>query len=93
MNNFSDNEMRKLSNRKHDGYGILNEPDIGVCPSCKTMMALPRGMELSRLHTCPKCRAMSYGYKWLADKGKSAKARIDKFKEAVYSSEGKSAKP
>lgn len=87
MNNISDNDVLKFGRRKHDGYGILNEPDIGRCPSCKTVMALPRGMELSKLHTCPKCQAMSYGYKWLADEGKSAKARIDKFKKAIYSSE------
>lgn len=59
-------------------YGILTEPDLGRCPSCKRDTALPRGMDLNELQTCPMCGAYSYGYKWLADGGRSANARMDK---------------
>lgn len=64
-------------------HGILNEPDIGCCPSCKKMMALPRLMDLDKLQMCPVCHASSYGFKWLADIGKSAAARIAHFQKRL----------
>lgn len=64
-------------------YGILRDPDIGQCPSCKEQMALTRLTELDALLRCPKCHAMSYGYKWLADKGKSAAERTRKLYEEL----------
>ena len=64
-------------------HGILYEPDIGRCPSCKKLMALPRLLDLDELQSCPICNASSYGFKWLADNGKSAAKRIDDFKNKV----------
>lgn len=64
-------------------HGILYEPDIGSCPSCKKLMALPRLLDLDELQSCPICNASSYGFKWLADNGESAAKRIDKFKKKV----------
>lgn len=53
-------------------HGILFKADIGSCPSCKELLALPALMDLDKLQICPKCHAASYGYKWQADKGKTA---------------------
>lgn len=64
-------------------HGILNEADIGQCPSCSYTMALPRFMDLDKLQTCPKCGASSYGYKWQSDKGYSAFRRMQKFSDAM----------
>lgn len=64
-------------------YGILNEADIGQCPSCSYMMALPRFMYLDKMQTCPKCGASSYGYKWQSDKGYAAFKRMQKFSAAM----------
>lgn len=60
-------------------YGILTNPDIGACPSCHKLQMLPRGLELDNLFRCTECKAQSKGYKWLADKGESAKKRIESF--------------
>lgn len=64
-------------------HGILNEADIGMCPSCKKLMSLPRFMDLDKLQTCPKCGASSYGYKWQSDKGYAAFRRMQKFSAAM----------
>lgn len=64
-------------------YGILNEADIGMCPSCKKLMAMPRFMNLDKLHNCPQCGASSYGYKWQSDKGYAAFKRMQKFSAAM----------
>ena len=60
-------------------HGILTSIDLGRCPSCQKDLILPRGLELDELHKCPRCGAASKGYKWLADKGESAKKRMDRF--------------
>lgn len=64
-------------------HGILNEADIGMCPSCKKLMALPRFMNLDKLYDCSQCGASSYGYKWQSDKGYAAFKRMQKFGAAM----------
>lgn len=73
-------------------HGILNEPDIGSCPSCKALMALPRLMDLDELQSCPVCHASSYGYKWLSDNGKAAASRLLKFKQSIEEAYDKTTK-
>ena len=72
-----------MSNNILPTHGILNEADIGQCPSCSYTMALPRFMDLDKLQTCPKCGASSYGYKWQSDKGYTAFKRMQKFSAAM----------
>ena len=60
-------------------YGVLEKADLGRCPSCNMTMALPALTLLDKLYSCPICRASSYAYKWLADKGASHKARQEQF--------------
>lgn len=68
---------------KKTEHGILNEPDIGKCPSCNNIVKLPRFFELDMMCTCAKYGAYSYGYKWLADSGVSAANRLSAFKRKV----------
>lgn len=68
---------------KVSGHGILSKADIGRCPSCHELMALPVGMELDALFFCPKCHAQSRGFKWLADNGKEAARRLSEIKEKM----------
>ena len=59
-------------------YGLLRDPDLGMCPSCHKVMALTRATNLDKLYRCPECKASSYAYKWLSDKGKSAAEKMRK---------------
>lgn len=68
---------------KVSGHGILNNADIGRCPSCHELMALPVGMELDALFFCPLCHAQSKGFKWLADNGKESARRLRELKEKM----------
>lgn len=61
-------------------YGIVTKADMGSCPSCHNIMLLPVGMNLDTLQHCPVCGADSMGFKWCADKGKSAHTRIERFR-------------
>lgn len=71
---------RKNKLQKH---GVLNKADIGMCPSCRTLMALPRFMDLDKLQICANCGASSYGYKWQSDEGHAAFKRMQKFRAAI----------
>lgn len=64
-------------------HGILHQADMGRCPSCHELMALPVGMELDALFHCPKCHAQSKGFKWLADNGKEAARIISELKDKM----------
>lgn len=64
-------------------HGILNQADIGRCPSCHALTALPVGMELDALFFCPLCHAQSRGFKWLADNGKESARRVSELKEKM----------
>ena len=50
---------------KDDKYMILADAVMGNCPSCKTLMVLPKFTDISLLQICPKCGAWSKGIKWL----------------------------
>jgi len=58
-------------------HGILTNADMGRCPSCHELMALPVGLDLDALCFCPTCKAQSYGFKWLADTGSAAAIRME----------------
>lgn len=64
-------------------YGLLRDPDLGMCPSCHKVMALTRATNLDKLYRCPECKASSYAYKWLSDKGKSAAEKMRKLYDAI----------
>lgn len=64
-------------------YGILTDIDMGRCPSCKETMMLPALIDLDKMITCPKCKAFSYGYKWLSDRGKAARNKMNILKEKM----------
>lgn len=58
-------ESNTSSTKQHDIniQNMLKNAEVGICPSCHKMMAIPALMDLEEMNYCPFCGAAMYPYK------------------------------